>query len=109
MMKLYIGGAYQGQSELARAENPGAAIMEDFHEAVREAILRGEDARAFAEAVCARSPDAVIVANEVGAGVVPMLAEERAYREAVGRALCAVAQAAQQVTRVVCGIGVRIK
>ena len=108
-MKLYIGGAYQGQLELARAENPNALILSDFHEAVQEAMRRGEDARAFAQGVVAAHPDAVIVANEVGAGVVPVETQERAFREAVGRALCVVAQAAQQVTRVVCGIGVRIK
>ena len=108
-MKLYIGGAYQGQRELARAENPDALILEDFHEAVRDAMRRGEDARAFAQRIVVAHPDAVFVANEVGAGVVPVEAQERAFREAVGRALCVVAQAAEQVTRVVCGIGVRIK
>ena len=108
-MKLYIGGAYQGQLELARAENPDALIYEDFHEAVRKAMQRGEDARVFAQSVAAAHPDAVIVANEVGAGVVPVHAQERAFREAVGRALCVVAQEAMMVTRVVCGIGVRIK
>ena len=108
-MKLYIGGAYQGQEELARAENPGAAILADFHESVREALSRGEDPRAFARRVCEEQPNAVIVANEVGAGVVPMDPEARAFREAVGRALCVVAQNAEQVTRAVCGIGVRIK
>ena len=108
-MKLYIGGAYQGQLELARAQNPDALILEDFHMAVQEAMRRGEDARAFAQRVVAAHPDAVIVANEVGSGVVPVKAQERAFREAVGRALCVVAQQAQQVTRVVCGIGVRIK
>ena len=108
-MKLYIGGAYQGQLELARAENPDALILEDFHEAVRDAMRRGEEARAFAQGVVAAYPEAVIVANEVGAGVVPIEAQERAFREAVGRALCVIAQAAQQVTRVICGIGVRIK
>lgn len=108
-MKLYIGGAYQGQIELARAENPDTLILADFHEAVQEAMRRGEDARAFAQGVVAAHPEAVIVANEVGAGVVPVQAQERAFREAVGRALCVIAQQAHQVTRVVCGIGVRIK
>ncbi|MGN0772425.1 MAG: bifunctional adenosylcobinamide kinase/adenosylcobinamide-phosphate guanylyltransferase [Candidatus Ventricola sp.] len=108
-MKLYIGGAYQGQLELARADNPDALILADFHEDVRAAMQRGEDARAFAQDVVAAHPDAVIVANEVGAGVVPIEAQERAFREAVGRALCVIAQEAQQVTHVVCGIGVRLK
>ena len=108
-MRLYIGGAWQGQAELARAENPDAQILYDFHEAVRSASERGEDPREFAQRICEQHPDAVIVADEVGCGVVPMAAEDRAFREAVGRALCVIAQRAEQVTRVVCGIGVRIK
>ncbi|MBR2571912.1 MAG: bifunctional adenosylcobinamide kinase/adenosylcobinamide-phosphate guanylyltransferase [Clostridia bacterium] len=108
-MKLYIGGAYQGQQELARRENPGAEILGDFHDAARAALLRGEDARDFARRVCGEHPDAVIVANEVGSGIVPVDPAERAFREAAGRALCVIAQRAEQVTRVVCGIGVRIK
>ena len=109
-MKLYIGGVYQGQEELARQENPGAELYCDFHEIIRDAVLRdGLEPRAFARTFCEQHPDAVVVANEVGAGVVPMAAEDRAFREAVGRALCIVAQTAQQVTRCVCGIGVRLK
>ena len=108
-MKLYIGGAWQGQDELARRENPNAQLFFNFHEAVRDAMQRGEDPRAFAMRVCDEQPEGVIVANEVGSGIVPMDAGDRALREAVGRALCVIAQRAQQVTRVVCGIGVRIK
>lgn len=108
-VKLYIGGAYQGQNELARRENPTSQVWTDFHEAIRVAVQAGEDPRAFAERFCREHSGAVVVANEVGAGVVPIVAEERAFREAVGRALCVVAQASEQVTRVFCGIGVRIK
>ena len=108
-MKLYVGGAWQGQDELARVENPGAEIWLDFHESIREAVLRGEDPRAFARQVCEEKPDVVIVANEVGAGVVPMSAADRAFREAVGRALCIIAGHSVQVTRVTCGIGMKIK
>lgn len=108
-MKLYIGGAYQGQEELARRENPSAVILMDFHETVREALRRGEDADFIAVRVLRESPNAVIVANEIGAGIVPMLAEDRAWREAVGRVLCTLAQRSVSVTRVVCGIGTRIK
>lgn len=108
-MKLYIGGAWQGQEELARRENPATEIIVDFHERVREALARGEDPRGFAEYICTTSPTAVIVSNEVGAGIVPIETTERIFREAVGRALCIVAQRSETVTRVVCGIGVRIK
>ena len=109
-MKLYIGGAYQGQAEMAQAENPGMPLYRDFHETIRKAVLaEGRDPLAFAEAFCRDHPDAVVIANEVGAGVVPMAAEDRAFREAVGRVLCVLARNAEQVTRCVCGIGVRIK
>ena len=109
-MKLYIGGAYQGQDELARQENPDVQIFERFHETIREAVLKkGEEALAFAEQFCREHPEAVVVSDEVGSGVVPMAAEDRAFREAVGRALCVIAGKAEQVTRCVCGIGVRIK
>ena len=109
-MKLYIGGVYQGQEELARAENPGGAFYPDFHETIRNAVLtEGLEPRAFARQFCAEHPDAIVIANEVGAGVVPMAREDRAFREAVGRALCIIAQEAERVTRCVCGIGVRIK
>lgn len=109
-MKLYIGGAYQGQEELARKENPQADIFVDFQEDIRTAVLKqGQEPREFARAFCNAHPDAVVTANEVGAGVVPMEAADRAFREAVGRALCIIAQESVQVTRCVCGIGVRIK
>ena len=108
-MKLYVGGAWQGQEELARLENPEGEIWSAFHETIREAVQAGEEPRAFARKIAESHPSAVIVANEVGAGVVPMRAEDRAFREAVGRALCIIAQEADTVTRVVCGIGTRIK
>lgn len=108
-MKLYIGGAYQGQYELALKENPGAEVLNAFHESVREAVNEGRDPREFAKEICKKKPDAVIVADEVGSGIVPIERTERAFREAAGRALCVIAQEASSVTRVVCGIGVRIK
>lgn len=108
-MKLYVGGAFQGQAELARAENPGRAIFDDFHTLARDAVDEGVDAGEFARAFIEENPDAVVVANEVGMGVVPQTARERAWREAAGRALCLVAQKSESVTRVCCGIPYRLK
>ena len=109
-MKLYVGGVCQGQEEMARSENPGCEVFADFHETIRSTVLQDvQEPREFAQRFCERHPDAVVVANEVGAGVVPMNREDRAFREAVGRALCVIAQKAESVTRCVCGLGVRIK
>lgn len=108
-MKLYVGGAFQGQLELAIIENPGAEVVENFNAVIREAVAGGKDPRSFAREYCADHPEQVIVADEVGAGVVPIRPEDRAYREAVGRVLCVIAQNSESVVRAVCGIGVRIK
>ena len=37
-MKLYIGGLCQGQEALARRENPGAALLTEFHAVIREKL-----------------------------------------------------------------------
>lgn len=108
-MKLYIGGAYQGQEELARRENPEAELFPAFHETLRQVILAGEDPAAYARAFALAHPQAVVTADEIGSGIVPMDADDRAWRDGAGRGLCILAQAAERVTRVVCGIGVVIK
>jgi len=105
-MKLYIGGAYQGQEELARQENPDAEIIPGFH-----LLLKNFDGdpRVFAADFYHEHSDAVVVADEIGCGVVPVDPADRAWREAAGRALCVLAQKSERVVRVVYGIGVRIK
>jgi len=104
-MKLYIGGKYQGQAEIAATENPGAEIIYDFHELVRNCA----DPKGFAESFVSSHPECIIVADEVGSGVVPIDKNDRLFRENAGRALCIIARNSESVTRVVCGIGVRIK
>ena len=56
-----------------------------------------------------KGTELVIISDEVGCGVVPVDDFERSYREAVGRVNCFFAERADQVIRVVCGIGIRIK
>lgn len=51
----------------------------------------------------------VVICNEVGCGVVPMDREDRRRREEVGMLCCRLAAQAQQVYRVTCGIGMRLK
>ena len=51
----------------------------------------------------------MIVMDEVGAGVVPVERSDREYREAIGLAGQHLAREAEEVYRVVCGIGMRIK
>jgi len=51
----------------------------------------------------------VVIATEVGGGVVPVDAEQRAAREAAGRLSCLLAQRAQRVIRVFCGLPMVLK
>ena len=52
---------------------------------------------------------AIVTCSEVGAGLVPLDAQERAWREAVGRMSCELASQAETVVRMVCGIPVVLK
>ena len=53
--------------------------------------------------------DVVIICDEVGGGIVPFSREERTFREAVGRICCRLAEQAESVELVRCGIARRIK
>lgn len=59
------------------------------------------DLEALADELAAKS---VVIATEVGGGVVPMDAGERHAREQAGRLACLLAARADTVVRVCCGI-----
>ncbi len=121
MIRLYIGGAGHGQEVLAEKEtgkhpvlcNPETAFREEavdkFHLLTRQVLKDGGSAQEFAEKLAAENPDVVICCDEIGGGIVPAEREERIWREETGRALCILAEHAESVTRVYCGIGQRIK
>lgn len=56
-----------------------------------------------------RNTDWIIISDEIGNGVVPMDTFERKYREETGRLLIKLAEEAEEVERILCGIGQRIK
>ena len=64
------------------------------------------DMDALAEELSRRE---VVIAAEVGGGVVPVDAGERAAREAAGRLSCLLARRAEKVVRVFCGLPVILK
>ncbi|WP_419571008.1 bifunctional adenosylcobinamide kinase/adenosylcobinamide-phosphate guanylyltransferase, partial [Ruminococcus sp.] len=53
--------------------------------------------------------NAVVISQEVGCGLVPVEPEQRRFREAVGRLNCLLAESAETVERVCCGLGMRLK
>lgn len=66
----------------------------------------GED---FTENICKNNPEIIIITDEIGSGIVPLAAADREYRELHGRICCELAKFSCSVTRVISGIGIRIK
>ena len=120
-MKLYIGGLGHGQALLAEKETGlkpetctaetalQAKAIDCFEEIIKEIVQKDGDAQEYAKKLLQENPDVVIVSNEIGFGIHPLERLERRWREQTGRALCILAEGADSVTRVCCGIGQKIK
>lgn len=126
-MKLIIGGMAQGKKEYACKafclrpdqvldgavlpfeQRDGIAALEHLELLVRRLLDRNLDPCAWLEVLCRDNPDIVLLCREVGCGVVPVLQEERDFREAVGRVCCLLAKQAEAVIRVQCGLGMVLK
>ena len=65
------------------------------------------DLPALADQLAADYP--VVIATEVGGGVVPVEPEAREAREAAGRLACLLAERADTVVRVFCGLPLVLK
>ena len=124
-MKMIIGGAFQGKTAQEKKKYPDIVWVDgadadwnligtakgilNFHEFIRNEMQKKKDVSGLAEQLISCNPDVVLVSDEVGYGVVPIDAFDRAYREAVGRICTKLAAYSSDVTRVVCGIGTVIK
>ena len=125
-MILIFGGAYQGKLEYAWKqfgdgslwdcrEHPGSdpdlssdviCGLEAFVGACAEA---GTEAADWFMQRREQWQDKVLIIRDISQGIVPMDAEERARREMNGRLMIRLAAEAEEVHRVFCGIGKRIK
>ena len=84
-------------------------IVNHLHRYIREQLRQGTDPEKTIEDFLKKHPDCILICDEIGNGIVPVEAEERVYRERTGRILEALAADADEVVRVVCGIGQKIK
>lgn len=60
-------------------------------------------------ALLAQNPDVIFICAEVGCGVVPADPAERIWREKVGRLCCRLAERADTVERIFCGLPMVLK
>lgn len=126
-MKMIVGGAYEGKTDYAKwqFELTDSEIVDGLEcskrdlmncrcvkhaeELVRRSLKRGEDPMQLADGMIRFNPDMIVIANEVGCGIVPVNSEERAFREAAGRFCTKLAAFSDEVHRVVYGEGMIIK
>lgn len=107
-MTLIVGPLFSGKRQVAM-ELLGCSEAELAWRAVvdaQELAASNDDLQALAEQLATRE---VVIATEMGGGVVPTDPAQRAAREASGRLTCLLAQKADTVIRVFCGIPTVLK
>ena len=107
-MMFVTGPLYSGKRDWAQA-HLHCSRKELSHRAVWDVqnLAAGcEDLNALADRLAQYE---VVIATEVGGGVVPMDPRQRADREAAGRLACLLADRAETVVRVFCGLPILLK
>ena len=104
MTILIVGGAAQGKTAFAHRIAKQTDIIDDLHLLVRQALEHGQPLPQAQDFL-----GKTVVCNELGCGIVPMDASDRAWREETGRLCCAIAEQADGVYRMSCGIAQCIK
>lgn len=123
-MKLMIGGYAQGKLQYAikkyktedwivaegkLPETEKKVIIHRFHLWVRQMMEQGECPEEQIKKYVEEHPECIIISDEIGNGLVPVDPFEREYRERTGRILVELAKEAEEVERVICGMGMKIK
>lgn len=124
-MVLIIGGAYQGKLDFAKSEfnlsqediftcsggeidfsKPCIDHIEEFTLACAQS---GEDAAAYFRSHRGQWQDSVLICRDISAGVVPMGADMRAWRQMNGLLCRYLTGEASRVSRIFCGLEERLK
>lgn len=123
-MILVFGGAYQGKLEYAEKKfnintvcdcsgggrpDFSAEVVAGIEGFVMECVKGGIEAADYFREHEAEWKDSVLVITDISQGVVPTDRNVRAAREMNGRLMLYLADKAEQVHRVFCGIGKRIR
>ena len=123
MTILIVGGACQGKREYAQEafglnereilpwneEREGASCIADLHLRVRVCLEKGLTQQEVLEKLQPFCRGKIVLCDDIFCGVVPLDAMERQWREVTGRLLCLLAQEADTVIRMQCGLPQAIK
>lgn len=123
-MILVFGGTYQGKLDYVR-NNFGIDKISDCSDGSRpdfasdavygidgfvlQCVRDGVEAAEIFREEKELWQEKILIMTDVSQGLVPMEAEQRAFREMNGRLMLYLAAEAEQVHRVFCGLGKRVK
>lgn len=125
-MVLIFGGAYQGKLEFAKEnfsvidedifvctqENEidwSKKVLCDMDQAFLRHVREGKESREVLAEHLKELEDKILIVNDISQGIVPMERELRDWREMTGRAMLYLSKEADEVYRVFCGLGSKIK
>lgn len=105
-----VDGGFPDAEQLQESKDNGkTVILNHFHEWMKAGIRQGENIEQEVLEFISNVPGCIVISDEIGNGIVPIDSFEREYRERTGRILIKLAEQADEVVRVICGIGQRIK
>ena len=84
-------------------------VINTLHKIIKKRIKEGGRPEEEISSFVKTNPDCIIICDEIGNGIVPMDTFERVYRERTGRILINLAESADEVERIICGIPQKIK
>ncbi len=122
-MIMITGGAFQGKRDFVKkqfalsdsdiadggncelSELTNARCICNYELAVKRMLADYIDPLGFTAGLNCE----IVIMNEIGGGIIPIEKSEREWREMTGRAGCILADRAEKVYRVCCGIATMIK
>ncbi|MBR5129039.1 MAG: bifunctional adenosylcobinamide kinase/adenosylcobinamide-phosphate guanylyltransferase [Firmicutes bacterium] len=125
-MILIFGGSYQGKLEFAKetfgvTENDvftctvdseidwSKKVLYNLDQAFLRHVREGKESRDVLKDNLGQLKDKILIVNDISQGIVPMERENRDWREMTGRAMLFLSKEADEVYRVFCGLGSKIK
>lgn len=125
-MELFIGGAYQGKSDYVKETfgftdedfcicdidnepNFDKKCISHIERFSFWCVKNGIEPKDYFFEHVKDTDEKIIISDDISCGVVPIDKDERAWREANGRLLMAIADKSKHLTRIFCKIPVKIK
>ena len=125
-MKVVFGGAFQGKRDFVKNKwgitDADTALCSEseppdispkcicgMEKSVRYFLGKGDNPIDYITDNMTVLRDSIIICDDVCCGVVPLLSEDRLYRDNVGKILQILCRNADEVYRVYCGIPERLK